>query len=161
MAWDKKFSHLCYRLQMSSPLIFQTLPSDVQTSIETIYDRIMSLVKSQGKSFTAADIYSMLSAIIVAVDEVFTDTTTETKVKYVVDIAVEVVTQLSRDNVIPAEVGTILALLPLGSIVEFLMKLLKAEPVVPSRHGKDVLPLLSVKHVTGIVPESEMDAIYG
>lgn len=128
------------------------LPADIQVSIDAIYKQILSLVKSQGKSFNVTDIFSTISATVVAVNSFFTGTDTTTKITYVGEIVEQVISELSADSIIPSEVGFIVKLIPIKLIVEFIMHFVKTPVKLPElKDAHDVLPLLSVKNPSGTV----------
>src|SRR5689334_9391213 len=90
-----------------------SLTPEIQTSIDAIYQQILSLVKSQGKSFQISDVFNMISATGVAVNSFFADTDTSTKIVYVAEIVEQVLTNLSNDNIIPSEVGFYVKMIPI------------------------------------------------
>ena len=126
------------------------LTPEIQSSIDAIYDQIVSLVKSQGKSFSVSDIYNLVSATSVAVNSFFAGTDTKTKITYVGEIVQQVIGELSADGIIPSEVGFMIKFIPIQTIVEFVMKMIDKPPVQPVAAPKEVLMMLSVKRHTGI-----------
>jgi len=127
------------------------LTPEIESGIDAIYKQILSLVKSQGKSFQISDIFNMISATGVAVNSFFSDTDTSTKVTYVAEIVEQVVGNLSNDGIIPSEVGFYVKLIPIKMIVEFIMKTIGNPVKQPAvSQPKEVLRMLSVKNHTGI-----------
>jgi hypothetical protein len=134
------------------------LTPEIQASIDAIYSQILSLVKSQGKSFQITDVFSMISATAVAVNSFFKDTDTSTKVIYIAEIVEQVLTNLSSDNVIPSEIGFYVKLIPIKLIVEFIMKTIANPPKQPPvTDAKQVLQMLSVKNHTGVLQYAKIN----
>jgi hypothetical protein len=126
------------------------LTPEIEQSIDAIYAQVTSLVKAQGKRFQISDVFNLVSATIIAVNSFFKDTDTPTKVTYTVEIIEQVVSNLSRDGVIPAEVGFMIKFVPVQTIVEFMMKIVKSPPSQPVGEPHEVLKMLSVQHHTGV-----------
>jgi len=127
-----------------------TLTPEIQSSIDAIYNQIVTLVKSQGKSFGISDIYNLISAATVAVNSFFAGTSTSTKVTYAAEIVQQVIADLSKDDIIPSEVGFIIKFIPVQMIVEFVFKFIDKPVAMPSGSPQEVLKKLSVKNHTGL-----------
>lgn len=130
-----------------------TLPPEIETVVNDIYNEIYSLVKTQGKDFSVTDIFHTISATIQAVNAFFKDTDVSTKVDYTVDIVEEVLGNLTTGGIIPTEIGYIIKFFPLKLIVDFVIHFF-VHPATPtpatSTAPHEVLKMLSVKCPTGL-----------
>lgn len=135
-----------------------TLPPEIDTVVNDIYNEIYSLVKTQGKSFSVTDIFHTISATIQAVNAFFKDTDVSTRVDYAVDIVEEVLSDLTTGGVIPTEIGYIVKFFPLKLIVDFVIHFF-VHPATPTPAADtvphQVLKMLSVKCHTGLNEEAK------